>query len=67
MVWFRFQTKLKLGWNQATAGQQPGVNFINIVHTAFALVDPESLRTQSSCCIILRIWDLRVKMLYIEN
>jgi hypothetical protein len=24
------------------------VNFINVLHTAFALVDPESVRTQSS-------------------
>ncbi len=27
----------------------PGVNFINILRTAFALVDPDSVRTQSSC------------------
>jgi hypothetical protein len=26
-----------------------GVNFINILSTAFALVDPKSVRTQSNC------------------
>ena len=26
----------------------PDVNFINVLRTAFALVDPESVRTQSS-------------------
>jgi hypothetical protein len=28
---------------------RPSVNFINVLCTAFALVDPESVRTQSSC------------------
>jgi hypothetical protein len=27
----------------------PSVTFINVLRTAFALVDPESIRTQSSC------------------
>ncbi len=31
-----------------TLRQLPGVTFINVLPTAFALVDPESVRTQSS-------------------
>ncbi len=33
----------------------PGVDFINALHTAFALVDPKSVRTQSSCQYLLKL------------
>ncbi len=32
-----------------------GVNFINILRTTFSLVDPESVRTQSSCQYLLTL------------
>ncbi len=40
-----------LSWDKraAAALQRPGVNFINVLRTAFVLVEPESIRTQSSC------------------
>ncbi len=33
-----------------------GVNFINVLCSIFALVDPESVRTQSSCQYLSTLW-----------
>jgi len=37
----------------------PGVNFTNILHTAFTLVGPKSAKQHCQFdCLFLRIWDL---------
>jgi len=44
---------------------QPSVNFINVLCTAFALVDPKSVRTQSSHQYLLTLFgSMSVKAVY---
>ncbi len=38
----------------------PSVNFINVIRSAFALVDPKSIKnTVKVISVFLRFWDLR--------
>jgi hypothetical protein len=36
-----------------------GVNFINILHTAFTLVDPKSVKKIDNLTAFFLFWDLR--------
>jgi len=45
----------------------PGLNFINVLRTAFTLVDPKSIKkTLMTKLYFLHFWDLRVQKLCIE-
>ncbi len=37
--------------------RKPGVNFINILHTDFGLVDPENVKIQQVISVFLCFWD----------
>jgi hypothetical protein len=45
----------------------PGLNFINVIRTAFTHVDPESVRIQSNPQIVLRFQNLRAQKLLVER
>jgi len=46
---------------------RPGFNFTNVLHTAFMLVGPESVKRYLRLnSIFLRFWDLHVLKLYVK-
>jgi len=44
-----------------------GLNFINVLRTAFTRADPESVIIQSNPQYLLRFWDLRAQKLYVKT
>jgi len=53
-------------WHQLQI-EIPGVNFINILLTAFTRAEPESAKRQSSCWSFLCFWDLHTQNLLVES
>jgi hypothetical protein len=43
-----------------------GVNFTNVLRTAFMLVDPESVKIIDNLTVFSRFWDLRAKKLHLK-
>jgi len=51
-----------------TMGAKTGLNFINVLHTAFMLVDPKCAKKDSQVSsVIWRFWDLRAQELYVKR
>ncbi len=40
------------------AAYRPGVDFINVLRTAFTLVDPKSVKKNDNLTVFLLFWDL---------
>jgi len=45
----------------------PGLNFINVLRTAYKRSDPESVTIQSNPQYLLCFWDLRAQKLYVKT
>jgi len=39
--------------------KRPGLNFINVLHTAFTLTEPKSVKKAVKSSVFLRFWDLQ--------
>jgi len=55
-----------LVWSHTLTVFLLGLNFINVLRTAFTGADPESVIIHSNPQYLLRLWDLQAQKLYIK-
>jgi len=60
------ETELKEMISFRSGKRRSGVNFTDVLRTAFTLIDPKSAKTTVKLSVILQIWDLRAEMLSVN-